>query len=175
MNKIDLIFENVQKEITENTIMVEFAIDINNIAPFMCSPFIEGWIWSEKTTDLNSYLYQMLIPGYLINVLVAHDSEIIDNRIYSFSEAVSLYLNSELMNNIRIDAINTLKQMYEDYNEKEITYLEFIKMVIKLEDVLIILDIDFKGICYVNPFEARFSNSLKTRKFDYVNLSNNFQ
>ena len=47
-------------------------------------------------------------------------------------------------------------------------------MIIRLEEVLNILDIDFKAICYANPYEARFSNSLRTDKFDYKNLANNF-
>ena len=175
MKNLNLINENVQKEVTEKTVMVEFKIDINNVAPFMCSPFAESWIWSEDIRDLNNYIFELLIPEYLINVLMAYDNENIEDKEYSFDEAIKMYESSKYVTSESMrKSIDELKLMYNRYVEINITYLEFIKMIIKLEKVLKILDIDFQGICYANPYEARFSNSLKTDKFDYDNLTNNF-
>ena len=174
MKNLKLINQNIQKDVTENTVMVEFKIDINNVAPFMCSPYAESWIWSENIKDLNNYIFDLLIPEYLINVLMASGNEI-DDKEYSFEEAINMYKNSGYVANKEMEeSLNELVEMYNMYDEKESTYIEFIKMIIRLEEVLNILDIDFKAICYANPYEARFSNSLRTDKFDYKNLANNF-
>lgn len=175
MKDLEIIYENVQKDITEKTVMMKFKIDITNVAPFMCSPFCEGWIWSEKISDLNNYIFDLLIPEYLINVLYAYDSEQVEDKEYSFEESIGKYKESHYMENKDVaEKIDELIQLYNKYVGQDCSYLEFIKMIIKLERVLEILEIDFEGICYVNPYEARFSNSLKTDKFDYNNLAKNF-
>ena len=82
--------EAVKKDVTENSIMMAFSIDLNNVAPFMCSPFVEDWIWSEKTKDLNNYLYEVLIPTYLVNSIIAFDNDDVEDKEYSFAETISL-------------------------------------------------------------------------------------
>lgn len=164
--------ESVKKDVTEKTIMMSFSIDLNNIAPFMCSPFVEDWIWSEKTEDLTNYIYEVLIPTYLINSVIAFgENEQIEDKDYGFKEAIKIYRKENKNNQ---ENIKKLETMYEEFINKEISYLDFIKMTIKLEEVLEILSIEFKTRCYANPYETRFSTMLKTDKFDYENLSRNY-
>lgn len=175
MKNLELINNNVHKEVNENSILIELMIDIENTSPFMCSPFFETWIWSNNTKDLNNYLYDLLIPEYLINVLIAYGIEL-ENDYYSFDEAITVYKNSiDNISSEKINSLNILKSMYEKYIYKETTYLEFIKMLIKLERILLELEINFKTISYANPYEARYSKSLKTERFDFENLEKNFK
>lgn len=163
--------EAVKKDVTENSIMMAFSIDLNNVAPFMCSPFVEDWIWSEKTKDLNNYIYEVLIPTYLVNSIIAFDNDDVEDKEYSFAEAISLYRKN---NEEKESEIKELEDMHNEYSGKEITYLEFIKMAIKLEGVLEKVSIEFKTRCYANPYETRFSSMLKTDRFDFEDLNKNY-
>ena len=163
--------EAVKKDVTENSIMMAFSIDLNNVAPFMCSPFVEDWIWSEKTKDLNNYIYEVLIPTYLVNSIIAFDNDDVEDKEYSFAEAISLYRKN---NEEKESEIKELEDMYNEYSGKEITYLVFIKMAIKLEGVLEKVSIEFKTRCYANPYETRFSSMLKTDRFDFEDLNKNY-
>ena len=163
--------EAVKKDVTENSIMMAFSIDLNNVAPFMCSPFVEDWIWSEKTKDLNNYIYEVLIPTYLVNSIIAFDNDDVEDKEYSFAEAISLYRKN---NEEKESEIKELEDMHNEYIGKEITYLEFIKMAIKLEGVLEKVSIEFKTRCYANPYETRFSSMLKTDRFDFEDLNKNY-
>lgn len=163
--------EAVKKDVTENSVMMAFSIDLNNVAPFMCSPFVEDWIWSENTKDLNNYIYEVLIPTYLVNSIIAFDNDDVEDKEYSFIEAVSLYREN---NKEKESEIKELEDMYNEYIDKEITYLEFIKMAIKLEGVLEKVSIEFKTRCYANPYETRFSSMLKTDRFDFEDLNKNY-
>lgn len=163
--------EAVKKDVTENSVMIAFSIDLNNVAPFMCSPFVEDWIWSEKTKDLNNYIYEVLIPTYLVNSIIAFDNDDVEDKEYSFVEAISLYKEN---NKEKESEIKELEDMYNEYIDKEITYLEFIKMAIKLEGVLEKVSIEFKTRCYANPYETRFSSMLKTDRFDFEDLNKNY-
>lgn len=163
--------EAVKKDVTENSVMMAFSIDLNNVAPFMCSPFVEDWIWSEKTKDLNNYIYEVLIPTYLVNSIIAFDIDDVEDKEYSFVEAISLYKEN---NKEKESEIKELEDMYNEYIDKEITYLEFIKMAIKLEGVLEKVSIEFKTRCYANPYETRFSSMLKTDRFDFEDLNKNY-
>lgn len=163
--------EAVKKDVTENSVMMAFSIDLNNVAPFMCSPFVEDWIWSENTKDLSNYIYEVLIPTYLVNSIIAFDNDDVEDKEYSFIEAVSLYREN---NKEKESEIKELEDMYNEYIDKEITYLEFIKMAIKLEGVLEKVSIEFKTRCYANPYETRFSSMLKTDRFDFEDLNKNY-
>lgn len=163
--------EAVKKDVTENSVMMAFSIDLNNVAPFMCSPFVEDWIWSEKTKDLNNYIYEVLIPTYLVNSIIAFDNDDVEDKEYSFAEAISLYRKN---NEEKESEIKELEDMHNEYSGKEITYLEFIKMAIKLEGVLEKVSIEFKTRCYANPYETRFSSMLKTDRFDFEDLNKNY-
>lgn len=163
--------EAVKKDVTENSVMMAFSIDLNNVAPFMCSPFVEDWIWSENTKDLNNYIYEVLIPTYLVNSIIAFDNDDVEDKEYSFIEAISLYRENNKEKELEI---KELEDMYNEYSGKEITYLEFIKMAIKLEGVLEKVSIEFKTRCYANPYETRFSSMLKTDRFDFEDLNKNY-
>lgn len=163
--------EAVKKDVTENSVMMAFSIDLNNVAPFMCSPFVEDWIWSEKTKDLNNYIYEVLIPTYLVNSIIAFDNDDVEDKEYSFAEAISFYRKN---NEEKESEIKELEDMHNEYSGKEITYLEFIKMAIKLEGVLEKVSIEFKTRCYANPYETRFSSMLKTDRFDFEDLNKNY-
>ena len=163
--------EAVKKDVTENSVMMAFSIDLNNVAPFMCSPFVEDWIWSEKTKDLNNYIYEVLIPTYLVNSIIAFDNDDVEDKEYSFAEAISLYRKN---NEEKESEIKELEDMHNEYSGKEITYLEFIKMAIKLEGVLEKVSIEFKTRCYANPYETRFSSMLKTDRFDFEDLNKKY-
>lgn len=167
------IINNVKKEIKEDTIMVSYKIDID-VPPFMCSPFSEEWIWSKRTLDLNKYIYEILIPEYLIDSVSVYNDDLIEDKQYSFDEAIELFKKSDKFSETMLKNISVLKDMYIMYRSLEITYVEFIKMLIKLEELLNSIGILFEFISYANPYEARTSNMLKTDKFDYINLQNNF-
>ena len=171
MIDFERINEAVKKDVTEDSVMMAFSIDLNNVSPFMCSPFVEDWIWSENTKDLNNYIYEVLIPTYLVNSIIAFDNDDVEDKEYSFIEAISLYRENNKEKELEI---KELEDMYNEYSGKEITYLEFIKMAIKLEGVLEKVSIEFKTRCYANPYETRFSSMLKTDKFDFEDLNKNF-
>lgn len=171
MIDFERINEAVKKDVTEDSVMMAFSIDLNNVAPFMCSPFVEDWIWSENTKDLNNYIYEVLIPTYLVNSIIVFDNDDVEDKEYSFIEAISLYRENNKEKELEI---KELEDMYNEYNGKEITYLEFIKMAIKLEGVLEKVSIEFKTRCYANPYETRFSSMLKTDRFDFEDLNKNF-
>lgn len=171
MIDFERINEAVKKDVTEDSVMMAFSIDLNNVAPFMCSPFVEDWIWSENTKDLNNYIYEVLIPTYLVNSIIAFDNDDIEDKEYSFIEAISLYRENNKEKELEI---KELEDMYNKYSGKEITYLEFIKMAIKLEGVLEKVSIEFKTRCYANPYETRFSSMLKTDRFDFEDLNKNY-
>ena len=173
MDKIKTIIDNVRKDVTEDTIMVSYSIDIDAPA-FMCSPYDENWIWSKKTIDLNKFLYDVLVPEYLINLVAIFNSDRVEDKFYSLDEAMELFKLSDKYSQNMDKYLVQLKDMYLNYNDNEISYIEFIKMLIKWEDVLKHIGILFDSISYANPYETRTSDMLKTDKFDYVNLSNNF-
>lgn len=169
------IINNIQQKITEQTYMLEFQVDVNNTPSFMIAPFCEQWIWSENVNDLLEYLFGIMIPEYLINVLLIYYSDLVTKDEYSFLEAVLLLQESGHLKTIEMQkALDKLIKRYYEYRAREYSYLDFIKMIIELEKILEKLDIFFQGICYANPYETRFSRSLRTEQFDYNNLNNNF-
>lgn len=171
MESLDLIDKNAHVKINENSIMVFYTIDVMNIPPFMCSPFIEDWIHSESIEDLCKYLFELLIPTYLINTLFIEFDEI-EDKYYSLKEAIFMH---EKYNNDKDDeALKELISIYDDIFNRKISYLEFTKLLINLESLLEKLNIDFHTEFYVNPFEARYSKNVKNRDFNYQDLGDNF-
>ena len=173
MEDLKKIIANISKEVNEDSIMVEYTIDIDT-PPFMCSPYDENWIWSKNTIDLNRFIYDVLIPEYLINMTSVFNGDIVEDKYYPYLEALELFKKSDKYSSNIDKHLDELSEMYDTYNDKEISYLEFIKMLIRLEKVLNHTGICFKPISYVNPYEARFSKMLKTNYFDYKNLEKNF-
>ena len=173
MKDLKKIIANISKEVTEESIMVEYSIDID-IPPFMCSPYDENWIWSRNTIDLNKFIYNILIPEYFINMTTVFNGDIVEDKYYSYLEAVDLFKKSDKYSTSLDTYLNELLGMYNNYNDREVSYLEFTKMLIDLENILNHVGILFKPISYANPYDARNSKMLKTNHFDYENLRSNF-
>jgi len=172
MKQKEIINKNVHKKIDEHTILVEFKIDVETNEADIITPFYESWIWSNNISDLYDYLYELLIPEYLINALIIMDKNIDKKKDYSLVDAINKYKECVALNK---DNSNSLNELNRIYNNRKNDYLDFIKSIIKLEKILSKIDISFKTISYANPYEARHSKSLKTDRFDYDNLEINFR
>ena len=175
MKNLDLIIKNVNKEIEENTIMINYSIDLNDIPPFMCSPFLDGWFWSKNTNDIVKYTFEILIANYLLNdVMAFREFNNIGNKDYDFLESVDIYRRYKKMNEKREQSLNRVLEQYDMCIDQEISYKEMIKMFYVLEENLPYLGIELKVDTYSCPLETRHSKNLNTDKFDYNDLNNNY-
>lgn len=86
MKKLEAIASKVYEEINEKSVTVYFNADLNDIAPFMCSPFNEGRFWLNNTKDLVNYIFEIIIANYLINDVMAFgDFNNIDKELSYFN------------------------------------------------------------------------------------------
>lgn len=175
MKNLDIIANKVYEEINEKSITVYYTADLNDIAPFMCSPFNEGWFWSNNINDLVNYIFEIIIANYLINDVMAFgDFNNVDNKDYDFLQSVEIYKEYKKMNKQRTQSINTLIDLYNTNTNKELSYLEFIKLLIAIEKCTPGAGIDLEFESFSSPLETRHSRNLTIDKFDYENLRNNF-
>lgn len=63
MKNVKEITKKVHGAIGANTFMLHFEADLNDIPPFMCSPFNDGWVWSESLEDLKSYIFEIIFAN----------------------------------------------------------------------------------------------------------------
>lgn len=161
----------INNKMTEKTHVISYVIDLLDIPPFMCSPFLEGWIWGENLHELLNYLFEELIGPYLSNsLLLSSDVDLEKLDELSFLETTKIYIN--LVPNSKND-INSLIEEYMNINNK-ITYIDFLNILIRLETLVKKFNIDLKIESYYSPLEARNSKMLKSNKFNYENLLDNF-
>lgn len=160
----------VNGKISENTHVISYVMDLLDVPPFMCSPFIEGWIWSDRPNEILKYIFDELISTYLINSLIFSKNYEVENDEVTFIEAVNLYTDY-------IEKSEQIMKLLEEYKlvDNDLNYLDLLKSLINLSSVLKDLNIDFRTEAYFSPLEARRSNMLKTDKFDYLNLNANFE
>ena len=175
MKKLETIANKVYEEINEKSITVFFTADLNDIAPFMCSPFNEGWFWANDTKDLVNYVFEIIIANYLINDVMAFgDFNNIDNEDFDFLQSIEIYKEYKTMNQHRTKAIETLVDLYNSNINKELSYFEFVKLLVAIEKCSPGAGIDLEFESYSTPLETRHSNNLSVEKFDFENLRNNF-
>lgn len=175
MINVDLISKKVYQNINEESVVVYYNADLNDIPSFMCSPFSEGWFWSNEPNDLVKYIFEVIIAEYLVDDVMAFgDYNNVENIIFSFELAVDLYLKYKKITITRTENINKLKSLYKKYIDKKINYLDFLKLLIELENITPQVGVDLKFESYISPLEARHSNNLRTENFDFKKFENNF-
>ena len=164
---------NVFGEMNNETKVVYFNSDLDNVPAFMCSPFDEGWFWSKSTKDLVQFVLEVIIPSYLVNdVMIFGDGEIEEDEI-DFHNAVNFYRDNKDLSNELKDSLNELEEVYN--NLSEVSYLEMIKLFCRLESICSTLGIMLMLETYYSPIEARHSENLRNEKFDFESLLDNFQ
>lgn len=175
MKNLDLITSKVYGELSENSMMVYYSIDLNDIPPFMSSPFTDGWFWANNTNDLIKYVFEILIANYFINdVMAFRDFNNIGNKDYDFIEAFNIYKKYKNMNEKREQALNRILSLYEENINKELSYKELIKLFYELEEYLPYTGIEIVLESYLCPLETRHSKNLKEEKFNNRNLIENY-
>lgn len=175
MKKLEDIANKVYEKINEKSVVVHFTADLNDIAPFMCSPFNEGWFWANNTKDLVNYLFEIIIANYLINDVMAFgDFNNIDDEDFDFLQSIDIYKKYKTMNKQRTKSIDTLLDLYNSNINKDLSYFEFVKLLIDIEKYSPGTGIDSEFESYSTPLETRHSKNLNVVKFDFENLRNNF-
>lgn len=175
MKKLETIASKVYEEINEKSMTVYFNADLNDIAPFMCSPFNEGWFWANNTKDLVNYIFEIIIANYLINDVMAFgDFNNIDNEDFDFLKSIEIYKEYKTMNKQRTQSISALVDLYNSNIDKELSYFDFVQLLIAIEKCSPGAGIDLEFESFSSPLETRHSRNLNVDKFDFKNLRNNF-
>ena len=157
MTEIDKLYNSVSQKITDNTIMVSYVIDLLNIPSYMVSPFMEGWFWSGKTKDLINYTFDVIYKKIDIEDDVTFETAL---------NAYTKYFNSD---------VSKIRKIYHTYYDCDLTYSDFSKLLLRLEDLLLDLNIKLVINSYASPYDARHSKMIKNDKFDVANLDENFR
>ena len=158
MKNLEKIASKVYEDINVKSVTVYYNADLNDIAPFMCSPFNEGWFWA-----------------YLINDVMAFgDFNNINNEDFDFLKSVEIYKEYKTMNKQRTHAIKTLVDLYNTNINKKLSYFEFVELLISIEKCSPGAGIDLEFESFSTPLEARHSRNLNVEKFDFENLRKNF-
>ena len=168
MTEIDKLYNSVSQKITDNTIMVSYVIDLLNIPSYMVSPFMEGWFWSGKTKELINYTFDALIANYLLNTILIYKKIDIEDDV-TFETALNAYtkyFNSD---------VSKIRKIYHTYYDCDLAYSDFSKLLLRLEDLLLDLNIKLVINSYASPYDARHSKMIKNDKFDVANLDENFR
>ena len=175
MKNLEKIASKVYENINEKSVTVYYNADLNDIAPFMCSPFNEGWFWADETKDLVNYVFEIIIANYLINDVMAFgDFNNINNEDFDFLKSIEIYKGYKTMNKQRTQAIETLVYLYNTNINKELSYFKFVELLISIEKCSPGAGIDLEFESFSTPLEARHSRNLNVDKFDFENLRNNF-
>ena len=175
MKDLELITSKVYKDINQNDIMIFYTADLNDIPPFMCSPYSEGWFWSKNTKELFDYIFEVIIANYLINdVMSFRDFNNIGNKDYDFIESIKIYKQYKKMNEKRFQSLNKLLSLYEDNMNKEISYKDLVIMLYNIEEIIPYTGVELKFETYSCPLETRHSRNLKNDKFNFKNLNENY-
>lgn len=175
MKNLDQIEKNVYGDITEKSFIVYYNADLNDIAPFMCSPFSEGWFWANNTKDLVNYIFEIIIANYLINDVMAFgDFNNINDEDFDFLMSIEIYKEYKTVNKQRTKSISELVDLYTKNIDKELTYFEFVKLLINIEKCSPGAGIELILESYSTPLETRYSKNLNIEEFDFINLRNNY-
>lgn len=162
---------NVFGEMNENTMVVYYSADLDNIPPFMCSPFDEGWFWSNNTKDLAKYVFEDIVATYLINGLMVYNELEINEDDITFVNALKLcreYYKDDALKMQVLDKLNNL------YYENSLSYVQMSKLFIEIERVCEYLGINIRLETYYTPYDVRHSKNLLSDKFDLDDLIKNF-
>lgn len=175
MENLELITKNVYGEINEKSIVIFCRADLNDVAPFMCSPYTEDWFWSNSTNEIIKYIFEVIISNYLINDVMAFgDYNNIENQDFDFNKSIEIYKNYKNMNNERTNAVNKLIKIYKTNIDKELSYFELIRLLIDIETVVPNTGVNLEFDSFSSPLETRHSKNLKNTYFDFENLGKNF-
>lgn len=174
MKNFETIIKKVKSEVNENTIVVYYNADLINVSPFMCSPFMEEWIYSSNINEIIDYLFEIVISNYIINELLLttnFNSENLDE--IDFIQAIDIYKKNKSINEIEENTLKELLYLYKN-TKRKLTYLEFVKVLVQLENSCEKIGISLYFESYSNPLDARHSKNLSTEKFNYIVLKENF-
>lgn len=175
MKDLETIACRVFSDINERSVMVHYKADLNDVAPFMCSPFNEEWFWSNEIQNIVNYVFEIIIADYLINDVMAFgDFNNVGNKDFDFLQSVEIYKKYKTMNNQRTESINRLVVLYNLNINKKLSYLELVKLLIEIEKCSPGAGIDLEFESFSSPLETRHSRNLSVEKFDYKNLRKNF-
>lgn len=175
MKNFNEIVKKVNQEINEESITVYFQAELNEVAPFMCNAYDEGWLWSNETKNIVNYVFEIIITNFLVDSLMAfEDYDQIDMDNYDFLKAVDFYKECISMSKQKTIAYNKLVKLYNVNIDRNISYLELVKLFVELEKCCLKLGVYLEFESYSSPLEARHSEKLSIHKFDFKNLKNNF-
>lgn len=175
MKNLEQIANKVYGKINENTIMVYYNADLNNIPGFMCSPFSDGWFGSNSTKELIDYIFNIIIADYMLDSVMAFgDFDKVDEEEYDFEKSYKTYIAYKTINSTRCENLEKLRMLYAQNIDKEITYFEFVKLLVALEECTPNLGVELYFESYSTPYEARHSENLATERFDFEDLNENF-
>lgn len=163
---------NVFGDINDETIVVYFSVDLSDVPPFMCSPFEDGWFWSNNTSDLIKYVFEDIVATYLVNSTLVFSDLSFDDENITLENAVDFYKkNNELDSN----KITILDQFLEiSKNISNYSYAEMSKLFGKLESMCMYFGIELRLENFRTPYDARHSENLTSDRFDFEGLDKNF-
>ena len=175
MNKLQEIANKVNGKLTNESIVVYYNVSLNDIPPFMCGPFVEEWFGSNESKDIIEYVFEIILANFLINDVMAFgDFNNIGDKDYDFIESTQIYKKYKTMHEHRRNGLNQLIDLYNNNINKELTYIEVLKLLIEVEKIAPNVGIEIVLESYISPLEARHSKRLMIEKFDFENLNNNF-
>lgn len=173
MKNVKEITKKVHGAIGANTFMLHFEADLNDIPPFMCSPFNDGWVWSESLEDLKSYIFEIIVADYLINDAMAFGEYTnVGDKEFDFIEACKAYKSVKNAYKDRISAVEKLEKLYAEDNA--CNYRDFVKMLYDVETSSQNAGLAFEFTSFSTPLEARHCGKLSSDTFDEKNLGANF-
>ena len=175
MKNLEQISKKVYGKLDENSAVVYYTADLNNIPAFMCSPFCDGWFGAKSTNDLVSYIFEVIIANFMLDSVMAFgDYDKTDEEDYDFEQSLKVYKEYKTMNNQRSKYLDKIVKLYYENINKELSYLEFVKLLCLLEEYAPYIGIELTFESYSTPLDARHSENLATGKFDFEDLNENF-
>lgn len=163
---------NVFGEINADTIVVYFKADLADVPPFMCSPFEDGWFWSNNTTDLIKYVLEDIIATYLVNSTLVFSDLSFDDENITLESAIDFYKKNNELDSNRANILAKLLEI--DKNMGEYSYIEMSKFFGELESMCMYFGIELRIENYRTPYDARHSENLLSERFNFEELDKNF-
>ena len=175
MKNLEKISKSVYGKLDENSVVVYFTADLNNIPAFMCSPFCDGWFGSKSTKDLVAYIFEIIVGDFMLDSVMAFgDYDKTDEEDYDFEQSLKVYKEYKSMNDQRSKYLDKIVELYNANINKELSYIEFVKLLCSLEEYAPHIGIELYFESYSTPLDARHSENLSIETFDFEDLNDNF-
>lgn len=177
MKKQNKQFNEINKEINEQSKVMYLNVDLLNCPPFLCNSMFESWLFADNWRDILGFIFEKVLSMFIPNTL--HECiglELYDGESHDFKEEMKIYEKHTDMNEDKEIALKWLVHQYEKIRfEKEIETYEVKNMFELMKKYLIKVDVELIYEIYDNALEAVNSNSLATKEFDGNNLRSNFE